>query len=314
LEDGEGDAMMRESRRAVVLFVTLSIIAAMLALVGAIYSYLDRSRSDASHTSALIQADLLLRDGRNAIEGLIKKGSSDKKLKETILDTLYLAPLTLQSEENEDMFTTLQCSPADNGIDINWLGLENNASAQLKYNLAQTVYDRLAEMHNIQNPARLLSMLMHAVRGEKDPENGNEYRMNQKKGIISESQMQELVREYAFQEGDSSVEEIRWKDYFTYDIGQEKIDGRYFSPELVSLLFGIDIDAAKEEWSPGSDLKAFVGEQGGSLSEYDEKLFSKDPIERMSCRISYGFREKVYAMGFKYMEGKAEKFEFFGEQ
>ena len=301
-------------RRGVVLFITLSIIAAMLAMVGVIFTYLKKSRDNASYTAGMIQADLLLRDSRDAITALLKKGDKNKEAKKTVLDTLYLAPVTLQSEENEELFATLGCRPLDGGVNINWLGLENNNSAQYLYGAAQSTFDRLIERYNVQNAAVLLSRIMQAVSKEDDFARQSQGRLEQKKGIISLLQMQNIVRDYRFEEDDSAVEEIGWENYFSFDPDSSQIDGNYLSAELVSSFFDLELNLVKAEWFEGDDLKKFVASQGGDMSQYDSKLFAEEPIERMRCRVSYGYQGNVYAFGFDYLEGKAEKFEFFGKQ
>lgn len=306
---------MRTMRRGVVLFITLSIIAAMLALVGVIFTYLDKSKKNASHTSAIIQADLLYSDGRQAIDGLLKKGSKDKDVKKGILDALYLAPVTLQAKNNENLFTTLECKPMDGGVNINWLALENNSTMQKQYTAAQIVFDKLAETNSIQNPAQLLSMIVNSIDGKSTDNREAKGRLPRKKGIIKLKQLENIARDYRFELDDNSVEKIDWDKYFSFDSELDsKIDGNYISAELFSLLFDVELDAVVEDWAPGADLKDTIANLGGDMSVYDGKLFSTEPIEKMRCRITYGYSDNVYAMGFDYLEGMAKSFEFFGEQ
>ena len=305
---------MREMRKGVVLFITLSIIAAMLAMVGVIFTYLEKSKSNASYTAAMIQADLLFSDSKNTISALLKKEAKNKEAKKAIFDILYLAPVTLQAAENEEIFTTLTCRPLDAGININWLGLENNSSAQHLYESAQSVFDRLAEIYNIQNASHLLSKIMRAVNGKEDSADRSQGRLEQKKGIINLLQIQRIARDYRFEEDDPSVEEIAWEKYFSFDPGSTLIDGSYLSAELLAFYFDMELDFVKEEWIEGDDLKQFITVNGGDLAQYKSELFAKEAIERMRCRVSYGYQGKVYAFGFDYLEERAEKFEFFGEQ
>jgi len=305
---------MKRMRKGVVLFITLSVISAMLVLVGAIFAFLEKSRENASHTSAIIQADLIFRDSKEVISTLLKKGSKDKEIQKTILDTLYLAPVTLQAEGDDDMFVTLDCQPLDNGVNINWLGLENNSSAQLFYDAAQSVFDRLIEAYNIQDASLLLSHLRYAIDGEDNSEVRAQGRLEQKKGIIKLSQIQNIARAYRFEADDDAVENIAWDKYFSFDAQSMAIDGNYLSAELIALLFDMELESVKEEWFEGDDLKAFVSSNGGDMSQYNTKLFSPEMIERMGCYISYGYQDNIYALGFDYLEGKAEKFEFFGKQ
>lgn len=305
---------MNRMRRGVVLFITLSVIAAMLVLVGAIFAYLEKSRDNASYTSAVIQADLIFRDSKDVISALLKSGEKDKEIKKTILDTLYLAPVTLQAEDDNETFITLDCQPLDKGININWLGLENNSSAQLFYDTAQSVFDRLIDIYNIQDAGLLLSRIRYAIDEEDNYGVQVQGRLEQKKGIISLSQIQNIARAYRFEADDDAVENIIWDRYFSFDAQSMTTDGNYLSAELIALLFEMELESVKEEWFEGDDLKAFVSSNGGDMSQYNTKLFAPEMIERMGCRITYGYQGNVYALGFDYLEGKAEKFEFFGKQ
>ncbi len=301
-------------RQGVVLFITLSVIVAMMALVGVIFSYLDKSRENASHTAALIQADLIFRDSKVAIDTLLKKGSKDKKVKREILDILYLASVTIQAEENEAMFTTLDCQALDNGVDINWLGLEDNSSAQALYASAQITFDLLVDKYNIRDASRLLSLIKSAIGDAEESEEQNKGRLGQRKGIMSLSQFNIIARDYRFEVDDSKIEKILWEEYFSFDVQSSMIDGNYLSAEFIALFFEMELDIVREEWFEGDDLKAFISSFGGDESRYDEKLFSTEAIERMECQVIYGYQGIVYAMGFDYIEGRAEKFEFYGKQ
>ena len=305
---------MKKMRRGVVLFITLSVIATMLVMVGAIFAYLEKSKDNASYTAALIQADLLFRDSKETVAALLKQGSKDKEMKKAILDTLYLVPVTLQAEDDDGIFTTLYCRPLDSGVNINWLALEDNSSAQMLYNTAQLLFDHLAEMYNIQDAALLLSRIREATDGTGSHDVQMQDRFTRKKGIITLSQIQDIARDYRFEADDSSVEDIVWEKYFSFDPQSSEMDGSYLSAELIASLFDMELDLVKEEWMEGSDLKQFIASHGGNMSRYNTKLFATEAIERMRCRISYGYQGNVYALGFDYLEGRAEKFEFYGKQ
>ncbi len=304
---------MDKMRQGVVLFITLSVIAAMLALVGVIFTYLEKSKDDAAHTSSLIQADLLFRDSKDAISKLLKKSGKDKEMRKTVLDMLYLAPVALQAEEN-DAYATIFCQPLDNGVNINWLGLENNSTAHGLYNAAQIVFDQLIDQYDIQNASLLLSRILYAIDPENLPPPDHQGRLEQKKGIISLSQIHSIVREYSFEADDTAVEKIPWESYFTFGMGSDVIDGNYISAKLISLLFEMEFPTVEEEWIEGDSLKEFITDQGGDISRYDDKLFSEEIVERMRCLVNYGYQDKSYAFGFDYLEGRAERFEFYGKQ
>lgn len=285
----------------------------MLALVGVIFSYLEKSKGDASYTAALIQADLLFRDTNDAIKVLLTKAGKDEEMRKTVLATLYLAPMTLQPKEG-DMFTTIDCRPLDNGVNINWLGYENNDSAQAQFLAVQNVFDGLAEQYSLQDANLLLGMIRAQLDTERGAATENQRRLEQKKGMITHSQFRKIVREYEFRADDPAVEQIDWKKFFSFDKKEIAMDGNYLSAELIAILFEMELESVKDEWFEGDDLQEFLAENGGDLSRYSKALFSEKPTERMQCRISYGYQGNAYAFGFDYLEGKAEKFEFYGKQ
>ncbi|MEA3490663.1 MAG: hypothetical protein U9R27_02040 [Campylobacterota bacterium] len=304
---------MDKMRQGVVLFITLSVIVAMMALVGVIFAYLEKSKDDASYTSSLIQADLLFRDTKDAISALLKKSGEDKETRRAVLDMLYLAPVTIQAEES-DAYATIFCQPLDNGVNINWLGLENNSSTYGLYDTAQTIFDQLVDQYDIQNGSLLLSKILYAIDPENLPPSDHQSRLEQKKGIISLSQMHGIVREYRFEADDAAVESIPWESYFTFGMESDIIDGNYISAKLISLLFEMELPTVEEEWIEGESLKEFITDQGGDISRYNDKLFTEEIVERMRCLVNYGYQGRSYAFGFDYLEGRAEQFEFYGKQ
>ncbi len=299
-------------RNGVVLLLTLSVIVAMLATIGVLFAYLEKSKNEAYSVAAFVQANLLFRDGQQSIAQLLKNSAQDKELKNEMLETLYFAPITMQDEENKERFISIDCTALNSGVNINWLEYENNSSeeAQSLYRLARTLFDRLAEEHNIKNSAALLSKIKSDIFAQEE----TQAFLEQTKGIISLSQLQKIARDYRFEEDDAGIEEIAWEKYFSFDQKSLSIDAGFLSPELISLLFEIELDVVQNDWVEGDDLQAFIEKNGGDLSLFQEKIFKTEPSERMKCRINYGYQNGVYAMGFEYLEGKAGKFEFYGKQ
>lgn len=304
---------MNKMRQGVVLFITLSVIAAMLAIVGVLYTYLGKSKESAAYTQALIQSNLLFSDSQTIISGLLKQSTKDKEMRKTILDMLYLAPLTLQEEEG-DRYATLTCKPLDNGVNINWLGLEGNATMESQYTLAQSLFDAIVEQHNISNPTLLLEKIREAIDPQKYLPENLQGREEQKKGIISLSQFQDIIREYRCESDEMDKESIPWEEYFSFGRDALFIEGNYISANLIAQLFDLELSLVQTEWSIGDDLKQFVTNQGADISQYNAKIFAKEPQERMQCRVTYGYQEDSYTFAFKYLEERAVEFEFFGKE
>jgi hypothetical protein len=297
---------MDKMRKGVVLFITLSVIAAMLAMIGVIYSYLSRSRDDAAYTAALIESNLLFRDSQDAISKIFDKTKNDKEMRKGVLDILYLAPLTLQAD-GSDEYATLTCKPLNSGVDINWLSLEDNATARPLYNMAISTFDAIVDKYEISNGSLLLSKIV-------DFKEEYQGRLEQKKGIIELSQLESIIREYRFESGDVGKDQIPWESYFSFDIEATTIDANYISAELVSLIFDIEFSLVSDGWSMGSDLKQFIVNNGGDISKYNKKIFREEPNDSMRCRVIYGYQDSSYAFEFKYLEGRAVEFDFFGKQ
>jgi hypothetical protein len=296
---------MDKMRQGVILLITLSVIVAMLALVGVIFSYLQKSKDSASYTTALIQADILFRDSKDAIEQLLKKSEKDKEIRKTIFDTLYTAPMTLQMDDNET-FVSLSCRPLDSGVNINWLKAEGNATVEQLKAMAETTLDYVIEQYDISDGTLLLSKISDAIASQSD--------LEKKKGIISLSQLEDIVRDYRFESDDITKSIIPWDRYFSFSLDSVTIDANYISSELLSQLFGIDLAIVEEEWFEGDDLKQFLSTQGGNMSQYNSKIFTTEPQERMRCRVLFGYTEDIYAFEFEYIEGRATEFDFYGKQ
>jgi len=296
---------MDKMRQGVILLITLSVVVAMLALVGVIFSYLQKSRDNASYTTALIQADILFRDSKDVIEQLLKKSEKDKEIRKSIFDLLYTAPMTLQMDDNET-YVTLTCKPLGSGVNINWLKAEGNATAEQLRAMAESTIDYIVERYEISDGGLLISKISDKIIPKSD--------LGKKKGIINLSQLEDIVRDYRFESDDIAKSAIPWSRYFSFELDGTTIDANYISAELLSQLFDIDISLVEEEWFEGDDLKQFLSTQGGNISRYNEKIFIAEPQERMRCRVMFGYAEASYAFEFKYIEGRATEFDFYGKQ
>jgi hypothetical protein len=281
----------------------------MLTLVGVIFSYLDRAKENTSYSGAIIQSNLFFADTSRAIDKILKRVGNDRAKRETILTTLYSAPMTLQPNES-GLFITVECRPLDNRVNINWLGYEDNSSMELQYSIAQELFDTIVDRYSIDNPSLLLESILLAIKG--DIVEGS--RLRSRAGIVRLSQLEEIVREYQLQSGDRGVGEIRWESFFGFDKEATLIDGKYMSAELLSAIFDIDVALVKDEWFEGDDLREFVVSSGGDISKYNKKIFSPKLIERIHCSVMYSYLDEVYSFGLDYLEERSEKFEFYAKQ
>ena len=297
---------MYTQRKGIALFITLSVIATIIALVGVVFVYLDEAREDAGKTTALVQGNLYYAD----IIELFNKFKDKKDL----FTTLYLSPVPLVSEDGR-FSMMLSCRPLANGININWLGLEYDPKMLLQYNTATDIFDVIVENYSLKDGERLKEMLLEEIGGKERFIPQKQSRLYQKKGIISYRQFEAILSRYRFEVDDPKAGRVPWKKFFAFSPTAEKIDGAYISPELIALMFNIDIALAKEEWIEGeTNLKTFV--QNSGTEEYNPKLFVKEKafLEHVECEVSYAYNEERFNFRFVDIEGDVKDFEFDGKQ
>jgi len=295
------------------LMITLSVLSVIIALTMVLLSYFEEVQQDASDTKALIQADLYYAD-----IGTIFKGFKDKK---TLFSILYRTALPLNTED--DRFSLmLQCEPLSKGININWLGLESSVENDALSNVAQELFEELAQEYNIEDTGRLLELL-HEEMGNKDQfMTQKQSRLHQKNGIIAYQQFADIVSRYQFEVDDSEIGRIPWKKYFSFSRKSKKIDAEYSSPELISYLFAINLGTV-EEWTSTLDegllgtkgsLETFVNDNGGNYTQRKTLLAGKEFLEETQCSVRYALDGGYYRFTFEYIEGEAKHFEFYGKQ
>ena len=293
----------RAHRSGFALLITLSVLAVLIALTGVLLSYFDEVRKDAGETKAMIQGDLYYTDIREII-GKFKE-------RKTLFSTLYLTPVPLTSPDGRfDLL--LQCHPRANGVNINWLGQEENPKMTEQFTLAQALFERIAQQYNLEDPGRLEELLQEETAGKKRFIQKTDNRLFQKNGIISFKQWEDILQRYQFETDDQKVSQIPWEKYFVFGDTGVLMDGDYFSAELIALLFDIDFETVKEEWTEGSmKLKDFVEQMGGV---YQDTLYAKEFIEEAKCSVQYTYQDERYAFTFIDSEGEVKGFEFNGKQ
>ncbi len=290
-------------RKAIALLITLTVIAALLALMGVAFSYLERAKKDSLHTLAIVQANIYYADIARTLDGLLKgKNASD------IISTLYLAPQTLQEQEGE-FYLSIGCEPLSNGVDINWFGLQNDTKNQKKYAIVTKLFDTIATQYNLEDDSKLLEFIMEDIEGKNES-----IRLKQKKGIISPKQFNTIINRYVAETGDTKALNINWKQYFSFVSPNANIDSKYVSSELIALLFDLDLKSVDEGWIEGEDLAEFLNDNGANMEMYDKTIFSNALSKQMKCTTSYAYNSGVYSFSFNYLDGKAQYFEFYSKQ
>ena len=292
-------------RKGFALLITLSVLTVIMGLTTVLVSYLDKAREDSSTTKALIQANVYYAD--------ITKVFNDLKDKKTLFSTLYLAPFPIASEDGRFMMT-LACKPLSNAVNINWLGSSSDAEMHEPYALAQTVFDFLVQEYDLEDGMRLQEMLLEEITGTESRTQEVYSRFRQKNGIISYQQFAAIVRRYQFEAEDPNVGKIPWKRYFSFSGSAKVVDAQYSSPELIALLFEIDLQSVQEwhEDPSRSDLETFITMNGGDYAKRKNILAGETFLEESRCMVSYEIAEKPYRFSFEHVQGEAKYFEFYG--
>jgi len=290
-------------RKGIALLITISVISTLLALIGVSFSYLERAKKDSSQTASIIQANIFYKDIAKTLTSLLNgKDSQD------VITTLYLAPQTI-SEQKGDFFLTIGCEPLANGADINWLGLGSDEKNRAKFNIASTLFDEISNKYDIEDAQTLLKFIIEDIDGKNSSR-----RLKQKKGIVSQNQFDIILKRYFQESSDIKVFSIPWRKYFSFISKDSIIDSKYVSAEFISLLFGVDLITAQEDWVVGEDLLKFLQNQSLDLTLYNKEIFSTSALKVMECSSSYSYNDKIYKFSFDYLDGKVGYFEFYGEQ
>lgn len=299
-----------KNRRGVALLITLSVVATMLALIGVAFGYLDNARTRASYKSALIESDYIFSKFANALRRSIGK----KPTIET-LSMFYSSPLSFGTKNNEfDM--TFFCEPQSNRIPFAWLSKKGDKKYSREYDIAKRVFDEIVSKAEVKNPARLESMLVSAMSGKNGIRYGVESRVPQKKDIITQNLLIDILTDYRFLEDDDSVFKVDWESYFTYEEpdgkNRGKIDAEFAPVELMSIILDMDKSYLQEELKPGK-LSEFMQNSGIDKKSY-EWLFADKAVAEMVCTGRFGYAEHTYALKFDYRSGNIKGFEFVEEE
>ena len=303
----DGHFTIVKQRKGFALLVTLSVLTVIMALTTVLLGYLDKTREDASTTKAFIQANIYYTD--------ITKIFNTLEEKKALFSTLYFAPLPLRSDEGR-FSMSLHCKPLSRGINVNWLGEDSNPERTESYVVAQTVFDLIVEQYNLQDPSLLQEMLLEEIHGGERYTGKAYSRLLQKNGIISYLQFTDIVSRYQREVDDKEVSRIPWDKYFSFSVTAKVLDAEYSSPELISLLFDINIETVTEWYNDfdKSNLATFVKMNGGDYAKRKEILAGETFLEESMCTVSYEIVEQPYRFSFEYVQGEAKYFEFYGKQ
>ena len=293
-----------KKHRGFALLITLSVLAVLMGLTGVLLNYFSEARKSAVTTHALIQGDLYYTDIQKVI-----KNFKEKKL---LYQTLYQSPLPLASPDGRFQMV-LACRPMANGININWLGYEENATMQMQYQAANQLFETLSQEYNLVDPERLKELLLEEIgRGGNGIVQKESMQLLQKNGIISLQQLKRIVARYQFEVDDPEVSKIVWRKFFCFSTPGNSVDSNYLSAELIALLFNIEKEAVKDTWVAGmSKLREFLQQNG---VDNIPKFYATKFLEAAQCNVQYSYQDERYAFSFIDRQGEVRNFEFYGKQ
>jgi len=296
--------MNTRKREGFALLITLSVLSVVIGLTTIMLGYFNQVREDADTTKALIQSDVYYAD---MVEQL-------KRLKGKQFARLYRSPLSLRSEDGRFVLN-MYCEPIVKGININWLGFENDTDKQALFAQAQGLFDFIVQRYTIEDGDRLLEMLNREIKGGNKYTKKAQSRLRQKNGIITYEQFRDIIKRYEIEADDRSIAKVPWKNYFSFSPSAKKINIDFASPELISYLFDIDLASVKEWAALPKDekisLRQFVENNGGNYQEKKD-LFSTYQSESR-CRVGFGMGKDHYRFSFEFIQGEAKYFEFYGK-
>ena len=195
-------------QRGFALLITLSVLAILIGLTGVLLSYFDEVRKDAIVSKALIQGNLYYTDIQKIIKGF--------KGKKILFATLYQMPIPLSSPDGR-FNILLVCHPRANGININWLGKENDPKMTEQYKVAHKLFENIVQTYDLEDPGRLEELLLEEMQEDKTFIQKENNRLFQKNGIISLKQFEHILQRYQFETDDQKISQVPWEKYFIFD-------------------------------------------------------------------------------------------------
>jgi len=299
-------------RKGFALVFTLSILAVIIALTGVLMGYFAKVKHDSTQTKALMQANLYYAD----IKTMLSK-QSDRK---SIYRKLYSMPQSFTSPDGR-FSVMIRCHSLAKGVNINWLGFNSSREMRQQYDVALEVFQTIAQIYGLEDVDRLYEMLLESIISKGEFTKQEKSRLQQKQGILTYDQFEKIINTYQFEVDDRKISKVPWKKFFVfYPVGvtsaSNVIDANYSSPELISILFDIDLQIVREWYgSPqGPSLKTFVNENNPEAYIAKKKVLANKFLEASECVVSYAYAGARYKFKFVDINKEVKNFEFYWKQ
>lgn len=294
-----------KKKQGFVLMITLSVLAVIIALTTILLGYYQEAREDATDTKALIQANMHYAN----ITEIFNKFKNQKSL----FSILYKSSLPLRTPDGK-FSLILDCKPSNQGININWLGLEKDPKKVHLYRVAMALFETMAQSYRIEDADRLYEMLLEAINGKGERDEQRESRLIEKTKIISYLQFSDIIKRYQFEVDDKDIGKVPWTKYFSFSPTAQNIDIEYSSNELISYLFDIELSTVRE-WNNSLikvPIATMVNDNGGDYNSRKNIIATNST--GADCSVNFSLAGEYYRFRFEYIDGEAKHFEFFGKR
>lgn len=299
-------------RKGFALVFTLSILAVIIALTGVLMGYFAKVKHDATQTKALMQANLYYSD--------IKTMLTSQNNRKSIYGKLYSMPQSFTSPDRR-FSIMLRCHSLAKGVNINWLGLYRDPKMQAQYKVSLEVFQTIAQLYSLEDGERLYEMLLEAIGRKGEFIKQEKSRLQQKKGILTYDQFEKIINSYQFEVDDRKINKVPWKKFFVFNpvvVAAETnvIDVNYSSPELISILFDIELQIVREWYGsyPRPALKTFVNENNPEAYIEKKNVLADRFLEATECTVSYTYAGERYKFKFVDINKEVKNFEFYWKQ
>ena len=271
-------------KKGVALLITLMVIVVLSEIIYLSFSYIDKAKKDALNMENLVQINIIANDMVKVMEKVLANINDADSL-----DMLYIAPLTLELEE-QNVLVTIEILPNSAVININNLGNKNSAIASLY----EEVWLRILENHEVKDPYLLTKLVVDRIK-KKDKE---EKLLSEDGNFTARVQFDEILKKYYKNSEDRTVFNIDWEDFIGFD--NEKIDFNFMTPYLLASLDEmIDLQTAKN---------ILDGEK--FYKKLEDINLENDIIQRLK-KFPFSFFQPSFLCNCVYMKDDSEmKFSF----
>jgi hypothetical protein len=231
-------------KKGIALLITVSLVAAIAALIGISAGILDQSFKRISNKQFLIQSNSFI----SGLTDVLKSASSDVNDSIT-LDIFLSFPFAFEQKSRDLSVDIYFTSEARSVNPNNMLESDSNTTSdddQPINPLYEAYFDRILTVYNVSDKILLLSMIADSVDSDlKERTTGSELALENpffsQGSIYSLEHFNKILDEYKRQTLDYNVDTIPWETLLSFQ--NTDIDFNHMDPDTLSLLIP-ELDAA----------------------------------------------------------------------